>query len=571
MTSSVETDSLRKDKIALFDALSEAGATFKGEAVVCPFHDDKSPSGAMYCKDGIWRYKCHAASCGFCGDVFDVRAKSQNRTVGEVLREVGGKGDSEPKSVKKIYSDLDSLVATVRGVENVFKYTNPDTNKIDMAVVRYVREGKKHFLQARPTEDGYEFGGPGKPLPLYNRTRIRLNEVVIVVEGEKCVHALHEIGRVATTSPCGAGKAEYVDWSLLAGKWIYLWPDNDKGGIQHMKDVVEKLSQLNPKPEVYWIEPELLDLPEKGDCVDFIDGLDDSSDKSQAVLNVLDEATPVNIVGGLEANIEAIIAGQQRPVEWPFKALGRFTQALLPGTITIICGDPGTSKSFMLLQAAAYWYEHNYKIAIYELEENRDYHLRRALAQRAENSNLFDNKWIESNPKEARAAVEQHKKFVEGFGACIFDIPNQQLRYSDVLRWMEEQAKAGNRIIAVDPITAIDTGSQCWVEDKKFMIEAKRIVQSYDASLVLVNHPKTGRKTSIGLDSLAGGAAFPRFSQTVLWIEHHKEPQSITIASSCGDYTTEINRTVHICKARNGSGHGLSLGFNFVGGTLLFE
>ena len=68
------------------------------------------------------------------------------------------------------------------------------------------------------------------------------SESVAVAEGEKCVHLLHDVGIVATTSPCGSRKSQYADWTPLAGKAVYLWPDNDGNGKKHMEDVEKQLS-----------------------------------------------------------------------------------------------------------------------------------------------------------------------------------------------------------------------------------------------------------------------------------------------------------------------------------------
>ena len=89
----------------------------------------------------------------------------------------------------------------------------------------------------------------------------------VLVEGEKCVKALRAIGVVGTTSPCGAGKGEHCDWTPLAGKTIFLWPDNDENGIAHMRAVSAILEKLKPTPSLIWLDPASLDLPPKHDRV----------------------------------------------------------------------------------------------------------------------------------------------------------------------------------------------------------------------------------------------------------------------------------------------------------------
>ncbi|MEM9415248.1 MAG: AAA family ATPase [Planctomycetota bacterium] len=64
-----------------------AGQGVKGNNCRCPAreHDDKHPSAGVYQgEDGAWRVKCH--SCGFCGDLFDVRAELSGQSVEDVLK-----------------------------------------------------------------------------------------------------------------------------------------------------------------------------------------------------------------------------------------------------------------------------------------------------------------------------------------------------------------------------------------------------------------------------------------------------------------------------------------------------
>ena len=66
---------------------------------------------------------------------------------------------------------------------------------------------------------------------------------------------------------------------------------------------------------------------------------------------------------------------------------------------------------------------------------------------------------------------------------------------------------------------------------------------------------------------LAGGAAYSRFAQTILWLESHAEKIS-QVKTDCGRTEIEHNRTLHLLKARNGRGQGVKLAFNFQGESL---
>ena len=81
---------LRTERDALVAELVAAGGRTAGTATFCPFHDDRHPSLNVYrADDGIWRAKCMTPSCGFCGDLFDVRAKARGVPLADVLKEVG--------------------------------------------------------------------------------------------------------------------------------------------------------------------------------------------------------------------------------------------------------------------------------------------------------------------------------------------------------------------------------------------------------------------------------------------------------------------------------------------------
>lgn len=578
----IETkDDIRRTTRALLDALRSAGANVdKPSAIKCPFHEDKHASGATYqAEDGFFRFKCHAAGCGFCGDVFDVRAKTTGRSVEDQLSDLRRESKPAEKPKAKRFASIDEIERSIFNRSATFAYTNPDTREPEMLVFRIELSGGKRFLQGRPDGNGFVLEAPPKPWPIYNRTRIRVATDIIVVEGEKCVHSLAALGFVATTSPGGAGKAKHADWSHLAGKNVWLWPDNDpvnesgiSGGIEHMREVASILERLEPRPQLRWINPTLYGIPPKGDVVDYIaDYGPNPEDQTLAVRAIMECADSMGAAGELSTLFEDAIAGKIYCVPWPWQVLSINTKALLPGTVTCICGDPGSTKSFLLLQAAAFWFGNDFKVALYELEEDRPYHLKRLLAQLAENADLTELEWIEAHPEESRAAIKAHEQFIDGFGRCVFSAPDEQVTLESLTAWVRQMASSGCRIIAIDPITAAATGAKPWLDDLKFLMECKTIVRKHGASLVLVTHPRKGNRSKIPtLDDLAGGAAYQRFSQTVLWLVRHDTPKKVRIRTKLGDTTSTINRAIQLHKTRNGRGAGLEIGYQFYGKTLSF-
>lgn len=577
-----EQGRLRASREVLREAIIAAGGEFKGtNAVRCPFHDDKNPSASLYEKDGVWRFKCHG--CGFCGDVFDVRAKHAGRAPEDELKAFNAEQapparPQKPRSEPKAYATVADIAASYFDLEHPpFSYTNPATGKVELVVVR-TRD--KHFFQYSPSSSGFIAKGPEKPWPIYNRGRIAKSDCVVVVEGEKCVHALADLGIVATTTPGGAGKAMHADLSPLAGKKCYLWADNDpadeKGvvkGVAHMQDVELALNGLTPPAKVFIVDHAGLDLPPKGDVVDFIQGWEGEPPEElrKIVLAVLEVSEPTGPAKKLQTLLNDTISGKRIMVPWPYPALGRLTNALLPGTVTCFCGDPGSGKSFALLESVCFWQANGYDPAIFMLEDDLDFHLHRLLAQLEECGDLIDATWIRQNPQLTRDAFARHASVINDVGHCIHTAGDDEVPLSEITDWVRKMAAAGKRVIAVDPITAAGVSDKPWLDDRKFVIEMKAVARRFATSIILSTHPRKGKKTSGGsLDDLAGGASYPRLSHTVLWIIRHEKQIGAKIAGSPCNFNTLINRTIKLTKTRNGRGAGLELGYEFKGSNLKF-
>lgn len=593
-------DTAKQSREMLMAELERAGVHFRGNNCKCPFHDDRSPSANIYEHDGIWRFKCHG--CGFGGDIFDVIAKTTQRDVADVLKDFVAEQSPRPLRAPQLarrpeppmptYDTIEQYAERLPGkVESIYRYTDPASGKVDLYVVRFRDEdGKKSFRQAHHrASDGKIIakGIEGRKWPIYNRSRIAAAtpfEPIIVAEGEKAVHALQHFGIVATTSPGGAGKAAMADWSPLAGKRVYLWADNDLPengfphgkGVAHMRAVAQILEGLTPPPAVYWIDVAALELPPKGDAVEYLERYKTWSPddiRQMAIGDVLEAAKPMGAAGNVRDDIEQTIAGNRRSIAFPWPVMSTFTQALAPGTITLLCGDPGSTKSLMLLEAAAHW-QHNekLKIAIYELEEDKTYHLKRAIAQLYGESQFTNRTWIEANPAEARNIADLTHDFAASFARSLYESPDAMLTLPELAEWIEARAADGCKIIAVDPVTMVTPATRTpWNEDLHFMHAVQRTVRKYMTRVILVTHPSKRKNGTVSLDDLAGGAAYQRFAQTIIWLKAHKTPVEARINYSLGSSTKEINRSLHIMKARNGTGAGCEIGFVFDPKTLRFN
>jgi hypothetical protein len=591
----IDLKPLRSDREAILQELLRAGAKIRkdGREIQCPFHDDKSPSSYIYENDdGIWMFKCETASCGVCGDVIEIMARNRGITSADVLRTMKSEHPAKDKPEKKkptIFASIEKIVEALNytgrdsGCRVVadYRYTNPETQQIELIVFRIEQptdengKKKKTFRQCHPVPGGFVLTAPEGKQPLYNRTRMKDSKYVVVCEGEKCVHALADIGIVATTSPGGAGKSGNADWSPCAGKDIYLWPDNDpadaktgiRTGIKHMQEVLALIEHLEPAPNIYRIDHDSLNLPPKGDAVEYLAALPTSKNEErkiaiEALMEFSENLGPAAKVGKL---IDDAISGKSKAIPFPWERISSSTRALLPGTVTILCGPPGTTKSLFVLQFLAYMFEQGISVAAMMLEDNQEYHLRRALAQKSGVGNITIDEWCETHQEEAKSIYSEYKSFLNKFGHCIFDHPMDTPKSDALLAWIKDRASKGCRVIAIDPITMMDSGDKQWIEDLRFLIRAKQIVAEFGASLILVTHPRKTNKNSKGanLDDLAGGAAFQRFSHTILWLDFKESSVGLFSNKEGIDRQFSYNRMLQVRKARNSWGAGKSIGLFF--------
>lgn len=156
--------------------------------------------------------------------------------------------------------------------EALHAYTDPNGTPLYYRIrLKHPETGEKWIRPLRRDGNGYKLGEPeftdGKPLYRQHDLATRLDDPVEIVEGEWCADALTKIGALATSSG-GADSAGKADWRLLAGRVIRIWPDNDEAGQRYALAVTEELLALGCT--VFRVDVALLDLPPKGDVMDWL-------------------------------------------------------------------------------------------------------------------------------------------------------------------------------------------------------------------------------------------------------------------------------------------------------------
>ena len=269
MTIFDQLKSQRDNRDTLVQELESTGAVVTGSKVKCFMHEDRHPSASIFQgDDGTWRYWCHV--CNWGGDLIDIHNK-RNGTIMKITATKHTSSTAAAAACKPMTLDeiRQWLHKKVGPIESEHPYRSIDGIEI-MRMFRCKIPGDKDYRPARREGDGWILKQVAKPWLLYQLDKINGADVVVVVEGEKCCDALAELSIPSTTNPHGAKKAHHANWAPLAGKKVILWPDADGPGLEHMQDVGNILSHLNPAPQIKLIDPGGLGLAHKEDVADFI-------------------------------------------------------------------------------------------------------------------------------------------------------------------------------------------------------------------------------------------------------------------------------------------------------------
>lgn len=181
--------------------------------------------------------------------------------------------------------------------------------------------GEKWIRPLNWTEDkGYFLGEPKflNKKPLYNLHNLAEDSdaIVWIVEGEWCADALSHLEILASTSGA-ADSVVKTDWLPLSGRKIIIWPDNDSAGQRFANAVITELRLLGCK--LWQVNVDALNLPPKGDAVDWLKMNPQADNKEIAALPLIDLSVPE-----VEASKDTIIEAEKSPRENQASAIVNF-------------------------------------------------------------------------------------------------------------------------------------------------------------------------------------------------------------------------------------------------------
>jgi len=259
--------------------------------------------------------------------------------------------------------------------------------------------------------------------------------------------------------------------------------------------------------------------------------------------------------------------GERITLPLPWRRLSDGSNALKPGTMTILAGPLKTGKSFFTMNIIRHIAERGHSWAYLPLEDDRKAWSWRMLALLAEDYRMINADqegvslranalatWQERLSEYLRQVTENPRVGVRNsLGETI--VP--EVTHHRVLGWIARAAKTC-RVIVVDPISQIEfKGRDPWAQESEFVRNALGIISDTDASLILVAHTvkRTGQNASVALtaEDVAGSAMYTRLAHTTILIDACDMREIDVMRTSGGIETVTHDRIVTIAAARNGS------------------
>ncbi len=276
----------------------------------CPGHDDHEPSLSITYQHDKVLLKCHSHEC----DVQDIVA-AIDLSMTDLFDGEPDKQSNRMQIAEYKYTDAD-------GVYLFSKY----------------KFFPKDFRIGVTKGTSVEWGLPANTQPwLYQAPLVKRaldeGEVVYVVEGEKDVHAVEQMGGVATTQPHGAGGGKWTPWHSSVFRRatdVRIIRDRDDVGIKYAAEIVASLTAAGVQNVSLWEAKEGKDAHDHK-VAGY--GLDD----------LVRVARPqIRSVG--------IMADELLQKEFP--PLIYAVESILPQGVAILAGSPKSGKSWMSLDMA---------------------------------------------------------------------------------------------------------------------------------------------------------------------------------------------------------------------------
>ena len=367
--------------------------------------------------------------------------------------------------------------------------------------------------------------------------------MVIVVEGEKARDAAAKMftRSAVVTWRGGCNNTSTGDWDLLAGKDVFLWPDNDPDGLKAMNKIAEKLKSSR-KVRLGKVSH----LPPKSDAADNL--------SRSAVGKVFEDAVDItNAITGRLSFDELRDQNEKLNKRLPFGWDTVDDRVQLPQSgVVIVEGRTKHGKSAFTVALTNNMLKagHTIKYFSYEIPASRVV----ARYARSDNPDLTLDNVYDSEEMEAYKKSLNERLFV-------YD-QSKQYSLSELVEELDKDENNGACIVIdYTQIVPLDGGDR-HIATKK-LIDSIRVVAHRRGFLVLLLSQLTKNYADPLQDT-------PRYAQDLhfgaemvirIWYKDQEPPHPLY-------EQTEGNYTVHILYNRDGPA-GMRFGFHFDRGAAL--
>ena len=284
----------KKHRPYIRDYIERTGRAVEGTRhsikIICPNHADGNAS----CQ--VNNETLHCYGCGFQGDIYDLAGIDQNlktfREQSDFLDSFFGSSPPppterpEPREPTRgrpvsLHPDKAKTTFSRGAIQKIADLMNlkgePEEpifyldkfGKVDAADVRFIDGDSKQVVTF--WWNGRNVKASSPPLLIWGRDLLAQQPdlPVLIVEGAKCAAAALVIpGMVPVSWMRGNECAGKTDWSILSGRQVYIYPDDDDPGRQAARQIKLKL------PQAVIVEPlaEARAIKEKG--ADIVEALE---------------------------------------------------------------------------------------------------------------------------------------------------------------------------------------------------------------------------------------------------------------------------------------------------------
>lgn len=274
-----DLDIQRQSRSAMLAEIEAAGSRIVRERVCqCPHpdHADNNPSaGIRQGRDGVWRVRCF--SCGFHGDIFDIRAAVTGRALADVLRDARGGAAPPPRSertkappVPPVEEQPTTDVATIArnavraitdeqlsGLAGSLGLSTDSLRRLwcgwsahhqAWTFPMYDAFGKVRGVRLRGT-DGRKWSVRGGKEGLFVPDGLCGSDTLAICEGPTDCAALLDMGVEAVGRPSNQGGTRYLRWiaAIKRPRRIIIVHDRDEPGSpaeQATRSAAERLAAM---------------------------------------------------------------------------------------------------------------------------------------------------------------------------------------------------------------------------------------------------------------------------------------------------------------------------------------